>query len=181
MLQNFSLFRFSDKELKTLLTSVIILIDSREQKHQHIVSFLDEQRILHKVVKLEVGDYSVMLPRNPEMGIQRDLYIPVAIERKAHIDELIGNFKTDKRTAFQNELIRSQGKDFVLLVEQGSGYGDILAGNYRSEMKRQSVIGTLKAFEARYNFHTIFIDKQFSPSWVHHHLYYRTRNFLKGC
>lgn len=172
-------YQFTDKELKGLLSTLTILIDSREQKNSHITEFFDSKNIPYRNKKLDVGDYAVMLPKNEGMGMLRDLHIPVVVERKAHIDELIGNFKADKRTAFQNELIRSQKMDFVLMVEQGTGYGDILANNYKSEMKPQSVIGTLKAFESRYDFNTIFIDRQFSPIWIHHHLYYRVRNMLK--
>lgn len=180
MLQNFSFYRFSDRELKELLSSMVILIDTREKEAGHVTDYFEQNGVPYTIQKLDTGDYSCRIPANPEMGILRDLHVPVAIERKAHINELIGNFKADKRIAFQNELIRAQRMDFVLLVEQSSGYGDILAGNYRSEMKSQSVIGTLKAFESKYGFHTIFIDRQLSPIWIHHHLYYRVRNILKG-
>lgn len=176
------LYKFTDEELKVLLSSLVVLVDSREKENAHIIDYFKIKNVAYKSVKLDVGDYGGMLPKNDKLGIVRDLYFPMAIERKNSIDELINNFKADKRTAFQNELIRSQGMDFVLIVEQESGYKDILNHKYRSEMKPQSVIGTLKAFESRYGFNTIFIDKQLSPVWIHHHLHYRVRNFLKrGC
>ncbi|MFB9988923.1 ERCC4 domain-containing protein [Bacillus benzoevorans] len=175
-----ALYQFTEKELKGLLNTLTILIDTREQNYSHIIEFFNSRKIPYMNKKLDVGDYAVMIPKNEGMGILRDLHIPVVIERKAHIDELIGNFKADKRTAFQNELIRSKGMDFVLIIEQGSGYSDILANNYKSEMKPQSVIGTLKTFESRYDFNTIFIDRQIVPIWIYHHLYYRVRNVLKG-
>ena len=100
--------RYTDAEVKKLLSTAIILIDSREKVNDHIISYFEQQKIPYKVMKLDTGDYSIMLPQNTALGIQRDLYLPVAIERKNSIDELIGNFLKDKRTAFQNELIRSQ-------------------------------------------------------------------------
>ncbi|MFJ5625579.1 ERCC4 domain-containing protein [Peribacillus loiseleuriae] len=172
-------YKYSDAEIKKLLSTLVMLIDSREQVNSHITDFFDSKKVPYLVMKLDVGDYSVMLPKNEEMGIQRDLYLPVAIERKNSIDELIGNFLADKRTAFQNELIRSQEMDFVLMIEQKNGYEDMLARNYRSQMKPQSVIGTLKSFESRYKFSTIFVDKKLAPIWIYQHLFYMTRDKLK--
>lgn len=172
-------YRYTDTEIKKLLKTAIILIDTREQQNEHIKSYLEQKKRPYKTLKLDTGDYSIMLPKNAEMGLQRDLYIQVTIERKNSIDELIGNFKADKRTAFENELIRSQSLDFVLMIEQQDGYKDILTSNYRSQMKPASVIGTLKAFESRYQFNTIFIDKSLSPMWIYHHLYYKARNELQ--
>lgn len=171
--------KYTDSEIKKLLQIMTILVDTREQVNKHITDYFEQYDIPYKSMKLDTGDYSVMLPKSTEMGIQRDLYIPVAIERKNSIDELIGNFKADKRTSFQNELIRSQDVDFVLLVEQKDGYEDILLHNYRSQMKSASVIGTLKSFESRYSFNTMFVDKKLSPIWIHHHLHYKARNALK--
>jgi len=172
-------YRYSDTEVKSLLSTAVVLIDTREKVNNHIVSYFRQQKIPYKVMKLETGDYSIMLPQNGEMGIRRDLYLQVAIERKNSIDELIDNFLRDKRTAFQNELIRSQETDFVLMVEQKNGYEDMLAHNYRSQIQPASVIGTLKSFESRYKFNTIFVDKGLSPIWIYHHLYYKTRDELK--
>ncbi|MEH7747049.1 ERCC4 domain-containing protein [Neobacillus drentensis] len=172
-------YRYSDSEIKKLLSTLMVLIDTREQKNKHIIDYFDSKKIPYKVIKLDTGDYSAMLPKCEDMGLQRDLFIPVAIERKNSLDELIGNFKADNRTTFQNELIRSQETDFVLMVEQKNGYEDILTHNYRSAMKPASVIGSLKSFESCYKFNTIFIDKQLSPTWMHHHLYYKTRDELQ--
>ena len=82
-------------------------------------------------MKLDTGDYWSPTQKK-ELEIQRDLYFPTAVERKARIDELLGNFLADKRTAFQNELIRRKDTDFVLMVEQKNGYEDILNHKYRS-------------------------------------------------
>lgn len=172
-------YRYTDAEIKAILQTATILIDTREKSNNHITGYLDNKQIPYKPMKLDTGDYSIMLPQREEMGIQRDLYLPVTIERKNSIDELIGNFKADKRTAFQNELIRSQETDFILMIEQKSGYEDILAHKYRSMMKPTAVIGTLKTFESRYKFNTIFVAKELSPVWIYHHLFYKTREALK--
>lgn len=171
--------RYTEAEVKKMLASAVILVDTREKVNAHVTEYFDQNNIPYKSMKLDTGDYSIMLPKNEELEVQRDLYVPIVIERKASIDELIGNFLADKRTAFQNELIRSQETDFVLLVEQKDGYEDILNHKYRSTMKPASVIGMLKAYEARYRFNTIFIDKKLSPVWIYHQLIYKLRDVLK--
>lgn len=176
----FSLFNYDDSEIKKIISTLVVLIDSREKENRHIIQYLEDRNIQYSVQKLDVGDYGCMIPMNEQMTIMRDLYLPITIERKAHIDELIGNFLADKRTTFQNELIRSQKTDFVLLVEQVDGYSAILNQGYRSRMLPQSVIGTLKSFESKYKFNTIFIDRETSPHWIQHHLFYKARNILKG-
>jgi len=171
--------QYTDSEIKKLLASAVILIDTREKQNFHITDHLDEKGIPYKSMKLDSADYSIMLPKNEELNVQRDLYIPAVVERKNSVDELIGNFLAAKRTAFENELIRSQSIDFVLLVEERLGYEHILDGKYRSMIKPASVIGTLKAFEAKYGFNTIFMDKKTSPAWIYHQLIYKLREELK--
>ena len=113
-------YRFTDKELKALLKSMVILVDTREQVNNHILQYFDSKKIPYKVQKLDVADYSFMLPANPELGIIRDLYFDdlVAIERKNSLEEISSCFTTT-RTAFENEFVRSKGKTY-LLIENAS-------------------------------------------------------------
>jgi hypothetical protein len=170
-------YQYTDTEIKKILKTAVILIDTREQQGQHITAYFDSKKILYKTTKLDTGDYSVMLPRSPEMGIQRDLYIPVVIERKNSIDELASSIKD--RTRFENELIRAQKLDFSLLVEDPNGYENIIMGKYRSQYEPKALLASLKTFEARYSFNTSFIDKKLSGNFIYHHLYYKTRNELQ--
>ena len=99
-------YSFTDKEIKELLSGLVILVDTREQRNSHILKYFDSHKIPHKKRKLDYGDYSAYLPRNEELGIQRDIFLTAAIERKNSVDELAATIK--ERTRFENELIRAQ-------------------------------------------------------------------------
>lgn len=171
-------YRYTDREIQQLLKSLTILVDTREQQNQHLIDYFDSKKILYEIMKLEVGDYSVMLPNCPELGISRDMYFPISIERKNSVDELVQTIK--ERTRFENELIRSQKLNFLLLVEDNKGYESILYGNYLSQYEPKALLGSLKTFEARFGFSTVFISKQYAGNYIYHHSYYYVRNYLKG-
>lgn len=171
-------YRFNDRELKELLSTIVVLIDTREQKNKHITDYFDKQNIIYKSLKQDYGDYSVMLPKNEVLGILRDMFFPVSIERKNSINELAGTIK--ERTRFENELIRSQKSEFVLLVEDQNGYEKIIKGDYRSEYNPKAMLASLKAFETRYNFNTVFINRIAAGNFIYHHFYYYVREFLKS-
>jgi ERCC4-type nuclease len=157
-------YRFTDKELKQLLQSITVLVDTSEQQNQHILKYFDSKKIHYKSIKLEVADYSVMLPACPELGIIKDIHLPIAIERKNSVNELVQTFKD--RTRFENELIRSQKIRFSLLVEDQNGYENLIRGNYRSQYNAKALVGTLKSFETRYGFFTAYIPNHASGHYI---------------
>lgn len=156
-----------------------ITIDTRENKNLHITKYFQAKKIPMKVQTMKTGDYSAMIPANPELGIYRDLYLRSCLERKAHVDEVTGNLQKDTRTTFENELIRASGNPFVLIVEDKDGYEKILKGEYRSKYDPKALLGTLKTFEARYDFSIVFLDKKFTGNYIYYHFYYQMREFLK--
>ncbi|WP_217270037.1 ERCC4 domain-containing protein [Neobacillus endophyticus] len=160
-----------------MLPTLTVLVDSREQENLHIINYFNSKKIPYKVKKNDTADYAAMIPKNPELGIVRDLYIPVAIERKNSVDELAQSIKD--RTRWENELIRSQKLHFTLIVEDPNGYENIILGLYRSHYEPKSLLASLKTFEARYNFSTVFIPKTVSGNYIYHHLYYHARSLLK--
>jgi ERCC4-type nuclease len=168
---------FTDKEIKELLSGLVILVDTREQRNSHILKYFDSHKIPHKKRKLDYGDYSAYLPKNEELGIQRDIYLTAAIERKNSVDELAATIKD--RTRFENELIRAQNSPFVLLVEDSEGYEKIVRGTYRSQYKAKALLGSLKSFETRYSFQTVFISPKTVGNYLYYHFYYLFRNMLK--
>lgn len=168
------MYSYTDSEMKKLLSTATILTDTREQENSHIISYFDSKKINHKKKALKTGDYSISLPANPELGIIKEMFFPVTVERKAHLDELIQSIKENR---FENELIRGTRFHFYLIVEDD--YRKLLNGEYRSEYKPQALLARLKSFEMRYNFTTVFIDKKLSGNWVYHSLYYYLREQLK--
>jgi ERCC4-type nuclease len=171
-------YKYTDKEMKEILESLIIVVDTREQKNVHILDYFRKKEIPFKFQSLKTGDYSCMLPKNEELGIVRDFYLSASIERKNGVDELVGSIKDRQR--FENELIRSTKHPFVMIVEDLQGYEKILKGEYRSRYKPESLLGSLKSFEARYNFTTVFVDPKTSGNYIYHSLLYRCRELLKG-
>ncbi|MGG6446711.1 ERCC4 domain-containing protein [Pseudobacillus badius] len=170
-------YSYTDKELKELLSSMVMLIDTREQQNGHILNYFDSQKIRYEKKKLDYGDYSAYLPANEALGIPRDMYLAAAIERKNSVDELAATIK--ERTRFENELIRAQQSPFVLMIEDANGYERIIRGAYRSQYNAKALLASLKSFETRYGFQTVFLAPQTAGNYLFHHFYYMLRNALK--
>ena len=173
-------YHYTETELNKILKTMTIVVDTRENVNGHILDYLRSKKIPVKIQTIKTGDYTAMIPANPELGIPRDLYLKSCLERKAHVDEITGNLQKDTRTAFENELIRASKDPFVLIVEDKDGYEKILKGNYRSKYDPKALLGTLKTFEARYNFSIVFLDKLYSGNYIYHHFYYQMREQLKS-
>ena len=173
--------KFKDKEIKEILKSMVIIVDSREQENSHILNYFDKKKILYKVSKLNYGDYSVMVPKNNEFGIDRDIYLDnqIVIERKNSLDELANNFSKG-RERFQNEFLRAKGANILLMIENAK-YSDLINHNYRSLFSEKAFLASLKSFEAKYNISTNFIDDDsLSGNFIYYSLYYKVRQVLIG-
>ncbi|MBN4074753.1 MAG: hypothetical protein COA82_12610 [Alkaliphilus sp.] len=174
-------YRYTDTELTQILDSMIIITDSREKKNDHILNYLQKKGIKTKVRKLDYGDYSFLVPANPELGIMRDLSFAttISIERKASLEELSRNLAQD-RARFEAELIRAKGKDckFFLMIED-SNYSDIVNHKYKTDYKPKSYVASIITLSLRYNFNINFITKQCAGNYIYHTFYYYLRNYLK--
>lgn len=173
-------YRYTKSERKELLQSLTVLVDTREKANSNIINYFDKKKIDYKSKKLDFGDYSFFLPKNEELGIMRDIYFndQIAIERKASLNELSGNF-CQGRTQFENELIRSAGSKLILLVENPQGYKDIINHNYRTKYKPKSFIGTLNSFKHRYNLEVNFLQPELAGNFIYYNFYYYLREFIK--
>jgi len=170
-------YRYSEKELKEILDTLEIMVDTREQKNQHVLDYFRKKNVPFRLRKIDTADYSAVIPKNPEMGITRDVYLSAGIERKNGVDELVQSIKD--RTRFENELIRASKYPFVLYVEDLDGYLKILKGEYRSKYKPEALLGSLKTFEVRYNFSTVFLPPSTTGNYIYHHFLYMAREYLK--
>lgn len=163
--------------MKQLLKSLTIIVDTREQRNEHIREYFNQKKMPFVIRTMKTGDYSAMIPTNPELGITRDIYLNSCLERKNGVDELVESIKDRQR--FENELIRASKNPFVLIVEDEKGYENILLGKYRSQYKPESLLGSLKTFETRYDFSTVFLDKKLTGNYIYHHFLYMAREYLK--
>ena len=155
-----------------------ILYDSRE-KDLFIPQVLYKNEIQVIRRKLDTGDYAIQHISG---------YIaPVIIERKAHVDELIGNLldhRKDKNgnNRFIRELERSKEQNLkvYLLIQDKDYYIKLITGEYRSKVNPKAITGMVVSLLAKYpNLHIIAVDKKESPSMVHKLLYYELREKLK--
>jgi len=169
---------YTDAETKKLLKSLTMIIDTREQKNQHILKYFTAKSIPYKVQKLDYGDYSAFIPRNEDLGIPRDIYLSdnVVIERKGNLDELAQNL-THGRVQIENEFLRSKPAKIYLMVEDAT-WQDIQAKKYRTDYSPSAYMGTLRAFEARYDIRLSFTLSANSGSLIHSVLFYHAREFL---
>ncbi|ERN52796.1 ERCC4 domain-containing protein [Alkalihalophilus marmarensis] len=171
-------FKYTDKELTELLKTLVIIVDTREQVNEHVRDYFRRHDITYKIQTMKTGDYTAMIPKNEEYGISRDMYLSACLERKNGVDELVQSIKD--RNRFEHELWRAKDNPFVLVVEDVDGYRKILNGEYRSAYKPQSLLGSLKTFEARYDFSTVFINPAYTGNYIYHHFHYLAREVLRS-
>ena len=103
-------------EITQILKSIVIIVDDREKDtpllHQRLNSFPCAKR-------LDFGDYSaeVTLPN----GEKFSLADKVTIERKSGLDEICGNFTTNRiRFAKEFDRAAAAGAKTYILIENGS-------------------------------------------------------------
>ncbi len=159
-----------------LLRTAVILIDTREQENKHVTSYFDDKKIPYKSVKLDYGDYTLMLPKNVEYGVMQDLRLDFAVERKHNLEELSANFSKD-RTRIEEELWRGFGK-IAFVIENGS-LDKIIAHSYNTEYNEKSYLGTMMSFLHRYQVSFNFCEKANSGQVIYALLLYKLREELK--
>lgn len=171
-------FQRSDTEIKEILETLVIVMDTREKESLHVVSYLEKKKIPVKTQTMKTGDYTAYIPKNEKYGIHRNVYLGGCIERKNSVDELAESVKD--RSRFENELIRGSKNPFVLVVEDANGYEKIIKGQYRSQYTAVALLASLKTFEVRYGFTTVFLDKTVTGNYLYYHFLYTAREYLKN-
>jgi DNA excision repair protein ERCC-4 len=116
---------------------VCILVDSREQTP------LVFSRLTSNVATLQTGDYSIA-------GME-ELF---AVERKS-IADLVACCCGDNRQRFERELHRLRGYRFKRLLIIGSR-GELEMGRYQSRISPKAVLGSLAAWEMRFDCPVVF-------------------------
>lgn len=173
-------YAFTDKEIKTLLNNLTILVDTREKKG-HIELWLTSKKIKTKSQKLDYGDYSCFIP--PVEGITtRALYFDrdIVIERKKDIDELVGNLK-DNASRIKAEFahLNKYGTKYYIFLEDPLYDKHLANGNYRSQYKADTLEARLVALQCEYNTIIRPINKEYIAKNIYLYMYYEVRNILK--
>lgn len=172
-------FKYTDMEMEELVSSLTVLVDTREKRNEHILDYFDRKKILYKKKALDYGDYSFMLPANKKLSIPRDLYFnnQIVVERKASLEEISGNL-TKERDRFEKELCLAP-KTKVLLIENAN-YSDIATGNYNTQYNKKSFWASIHSFWFKYNIPVMFMpDNQYSGLFIRGFFEYYLKNYMK--
>lgn len=164
----------NNTEINKILSTLTILIDTREKKISHITKKFKEKEISYESYKLDYGDYSCQIELDGKTISFED---KCAIERKQHFSELAGNL-TSNRDRWENELIRSEGCKFYLLIEDS--LNNLYNGMYRSNITRKSFMASLMTFQHRYDTRTVFIPRSLTWWYLYKLFYYFVREHLKN-
>ena len=151
---------YTDKQLKELVSHMVILHTNNEQKNQHILDYFDKKGIKHKGKALKTGDYSFMIEACPELGFIRDTYFTdeLCIERKNSVSELAGNIK-EKNERFLKELNRMINIEHCYLLIENDSVDDIIEHNYESQYNELAFFRQVIGMQKRSNLYTYFVDK----------------------
>lgn len=173
-------YKYTDTELKELLKSITVVIDTREKQNSHIIGYFEKKNIPFISKALSNADYTFLLPKNEKLGVQRDIWFDrdIIFERKASLEELSGNL-TKNRARFEEELATAPALDKYLIIENAN-YSDIITGNYKTEYSPKSYLGTIHSFNHRYGLQIVFMpDKQYTPIFLYGTMQYYLREILK--
>lgn len=165
--------------MKLLLDDYEIIYDTREQDIL-IPNVLNMKGIKVKREKIDTGDYRIRCISNGYMP-------PVTVERKACIDELIGNMLDNRKdengnNRFIREILRAkeQGFKLYLLIQDSNWYEKLIRGQYLSKVNKNAIAGMITSLMAKYPWlHIVACNREISPSMVHKILFYELREDLK--
>jgi len=169
---------YTNAQIEEILKSITIIVDTREQKNQHILDYFNAKGIKHINRKLDVGDYSFLIPDIFNPDILYDYSKHFSIERKGSLEEVSNNIGTG-RTAFENELklARFNNTSLSIAIEDCS-LADICNGNYNTKYSKEAFIGSVLTFKHRYNVDFNFVSKADMGRFIYLNAYYYLRNTL---
>jgi ERCC4-type nuclease len=164
----------TDKQYSELMLGLIVLVDSREKVNQHVLEYFDRNKINYRVTKLDHADYSFEFTDPNFKHYDRK----VAVERKAHLDEINNNFTKD-RDRFHREFQRAEesGTKIHLVVENAT-WKKIVNESYRSKISSASVTASILSFSIRYKCPVWFVGKDESPMLIYKLLIYGIREMV---
>lgn len=171
-------FKYTPKEKDELISSMTILVDTREKVNQHITDSFDKAGVKWKGKALDYGDYSFFIPANEALSIPRDLYFDkkICIERKANLEEISGNL-SQGRDRLEKEF--ALAPQFKVLMIENANYSDIATSNYDTKLNNKSFLASLHTFWFKYNIPLFFVpDSKFSALFIKKYFEYFLKNFI---
>lgn len=156
-------YKFTHDEIKKLEKHIVIIVDTREKKNEHILNYFNKCNIKYLKDKLNYGDYSFYIEPNEITKEPIYFHDEVSVERKATLEELSQNL-AQGRDRFEKELLKAKanGCKMWLSVEDAGGLGAIMEHTYKTDFKPLAYVASLKTYENRFNLHINFVDKKYS-------------------
>lgn len=163
----------TDKVIGKIVDDMVVLVDTREQKNQHILDYLEANNIKYRLEKLDTADYSFVLPNYPLLNMDKQ----VLIEKKNSLEEISGNF-TKGRDRFTREFERVTTEHIHLLIE-GATWKKLLNNSYRSQISPKAFTASMLTWNIRYKCPIWFVGKEESPELLYNILKYELMEHLK--
>lgn len=169
-------------QLKKLLESFEILVDTREQATGKLEARLKDFGCPYTRATLDYGDYTfnLTLPDGSKLyDTSVRVKAKVVIERKMNLDEL-AMCLTHERERFLNEMQRIQENNATvyLLIENGC-LDDIISNHYKSWINPKTFLSNLTMLQARYGAKIVFIADYNAGILIKDILYQEAREMLK--
>lgn len=164
----------TDKIIGEILNDIVVLVDTREKRNEHMLEYFKANNIKYEVEKLETADYTIKLPNFGFLGLDRKFLV----ERKNSLDEIAGNFTKD-RDRFTREFERVGDSNIHLVVENAT-FKKLLNGSYRSQLPPKSFLASLLVWNIRYNCSVWFATTDESPHLIYNLMYYELYEYLKN-
>ena len=128
----------------------MIIVDSREKKNQHILSWFDSHKIDYIVQKLEIADYK--FSKNDK----------ILVDRKQNLAELLCNLLTTDKRRFYNEMRNAHAENVkvIVLCEHGNGINQL--SDVAKWQSKYSKLTGRKLLDEMYKLHVSYaVDFEF--------------------
>ena len=173
-------YKYTEQEQKELINSMVVIVDTREKKNEHITDYFDKHNIAYERKALSCGDYSFYLKKNDQLSIPRPIYFDksIIIERKSSLEELSNNL-TSGRARFEEEFSISPAHKKYLLIENAN-YFDVVNGNYNSKYNSKSFLGSLHSFNHKFDLEVVFMpNNNYTAIYILGVFQYYLKNLIK--
>lgn len=166
--------KLTDKQISLIIEDMVVIVDTREKKNQHILDYFNSNNIKYIVRKLDTADYSFELPNYSGLGLSEKFLV----EKKNSLDEIIGNF-TKERARFEREFERIEDEHIHLVLENAT-FKKLLNGSYRSQMNPNSLMASIFTWSIRYKCPFWFTTTAETGSVIYNILKYELMEELKN-
>lgn len=160
-------------EIKSILDSFEIIVDTREQVTYRSESRYKDFGVPYRRQTLNYGDYTYNVQIKDKDLHRKDYKVNglCIVERKQNLDELAACF-TRGRDRFEREFERAAQNNAksYLLIENGS-WDMIFEGQYRSRFRPASFLASICAWAVRYNLTIVFCSSKHSGKLIKEILY----------